>query len=232
MRELSLFSGAGGGLLASHLLGWTPVGYVEIDDYCQRVIAARIEDGILPNAPIFSDIKAFIDDGYAWSYAGLVEVVTGGFPCQPFSSAARGRNRMDLDLWPQMRRVVEIVEPEWVFAENVKLAPIEAAERDLRAIGYRTRFATASAAALGAPHHRPRYWLVAHANSQSESRCAKHGEVASLCRLPSVDWWEDDPHPLGMDDGLAYRMDRLRAIGNGQVPAVARAAWEAMTCPG
>ena len=91
MNELSLFSGAGGGLLGTMLLGFRPIGYVEIDDYCQRVIAARIRDGILPDAPIFGDIKTFISDGYAASYTGLVDVITGGFPCQDISCAGSGK---------------------------------------------------------------------------------------------------------------------------------------------
>ena len=74
VRELSLFSGAGGGLLGTHLMGWEPVGYVEYDDYCQRVIKARIEDGILRDAPIFGDIRAFISEGYADAYQGMVVV--------------------------------------------------------------------------------------------------------------------------------------------------------------
>ena len=95
MRELSLFSGAGGGLLGTYLLGWIPVGYVEQNDYCQRVIAARIADRILPDAPIFGDIRAFIRDGYAASYQGMVDVLTAGFPCQPFSVAGKRKGGTD-----------------------------------------------------------------------------------------------------------------------------------------
>ena len=74
MRELSLFSGAGGGLLATkHLLGWETIGYVEIDEYCQAILAQRIEDGYLDPAPIFGDIKRFISEGYAEAYQGMVE---------------------------------------------------------------------------------------------------------------------------------------------------------------
>src|SRR3990167_9497742 len=87
MRELSLFSGAGGGLLGTKLLGFKHIGYVEWDDYCQRVIAQRIKDGILDEAPIFGDIRSFIDQGYADAYSGLVDIITGGFPCQDISIA-------------------------------------------------------------------------------------------------------------------------------------------------
>jgi len=87
MNELSLFTGAGGGLLGTKLLGWNPIGYVEWDDYCQRVIAQRIKDGFLPDAPIFGDIKTFIDSGCAELYRGVTDVISAGFPCQPFSVA-------------------------------------------------------------------------------------------------------------------------------------------------
>ena len=80
LRELSLFSGAGGGLLGSKLLGWRTVGYVEFNTYCQNVIKARIRDGLLDNAPIFGDIHEFIREGHAEAYAGNVEVISGGFP--------------------------------------------------------------------------------------------------------------------------------------------------------
>jgi hypothetical protein len=86
MRELSLFTGAGGGILGTHLLGWTPIGYVEWDDYCQRVLAARIADGLIPSAPIFGDVREFVQSGAAEQYRGFADVVSAGFPCQPFSN--------------------------------------------------------------------------------------------------------------------------------------------------
>ncbi len=90
MRELSLFTGAGGGLLGTKLLGWEHIGYVEINDYCQEIIRQRIKDGILDEAPIFGDIKTFISEGYADAYKGMVDAITGGFPCQDISSAGPG----------------------------------------------------------------------------------------------------------------------------------------------
>ena len=87
MKELSLFSGAGGGVLGTQLLGWETIGYVEYNEYCQRVIRQRIEDGYLDEAPIFSDVNAFISEGYADAYKGMVGVISAGFPCQPFSVA-------------------------------------------------------------------------------------------------------------------------------------------------
>jgi len=166
MNELSLFSGAGGGLLGTKLLGWNPIGYVEWDDYCQRVIAARIKDGLLPNAPIFGDIKTFISEGYAASYQGLVDVVTGGFPCQPFSVAGKQKGADDeRNMWPATATVVGIVKPRFVLLENVPgvRTYLPVVVRDLRRLGYEvSRPLVLGADDVGAPHGRKRAWIVAY----------------------------------------------------------------------
>ena len=86
MNELALFAGAGGGLLASRLLGWTTIAAVEIEEYCRQVILTRQAEGHLEKFPIWDDIKTF--DGRP--FRGIVDVLTGGFPCQDISSAGRG----------------------------------------------------------------------------------------------------------------------------------------------
>ena len=102
MRYLSLFSGAGGGDLAmQHLLGFRCVGYVEYENFCQRLLKQRIADGLLDTAPIFSDIRDFNREGYAESYQEMVDLITGGFPCQPFSVAGKQRGHGDeRNMWP------------------------------------------------------------------------------------------------------------------------------------
>lgn len=88
MNYLSLFSGGCGGDLAmQHLLGFTCRGYVEYEPYCQKLIKQRITDGFLDAAPIFGDVRDFLADGCAEQYRGMVDLVTAGFPCQPFSLA-------------------------------------------------------------------------------------------------------------------------------------------------
>jgi DNA (cytosine-5)-methyltransferase 1 len=115
-----LFTGAGGGLLGSHLLGWRPVGYVEIDEYCQRIIAQRITDGLLPEAPIFCDIKTFNGQGYAASYKGVVDVITAGFLCQPFSVAGKRDGEHDArNLWPATVQTLRTIRPRHAYLENV-----------------------------------------------------------------------------------------------------------------
>lgn len=223
VHELALFAGAGGGLLASRLLGWRTVCAVEIDGYRRACLRARQDDGSLEPFPIWDDIRTF--DGAPWR--GRVDVVSGGFPCQGYSGAARGRTVAD-DLWPEMRRVVADVAPRYVFAENVVRRAIDRAADDLEKMGYHTKALPLSAADLGADHIRKRYWLLAHANNDRELRMSLNAKVAQLPSLrPSV--WETGPGEPRMADGLANRMERLAATGDGQVPIVAATAWRLLT---
>lgn len=120
LLELSLFTGAGGGLLGTSLLGWRPIGYVEQDPYCQKVLAQRQADGVIPTAPLFGDIKAFISEGWARRYRGVADCITAGFPCQPFSTAGRRLGEDDpRNLWPATREVIGQVGPRLVLLENV-----------------------------------------------------------------------------------------------------------------
>jgi len=169
VNELSLFSGAGGGLLATkHLLGWNTIGYVEIDEYCQAVLAQRIEDGYLDPAPIFGDIKKFISEGYAEAYQGMVDVITAGFPCQPFSVAGKGKGETDeRNMWPSTWDAIRIIRPRYIMLENVpgllSHEYIWTIYDDLASAGYDMQWAIISAKDVGAPHLRKRWWCVAHA---------------------------------------------------------------------
>jgi len=224
LRELSLFAGAGGGILGGQMLGWRTVCAVESEPYAASVLVARQNDGLLPPFPIWDDVCTF--DGRPWR--GRVDVVSGGFPCQPFSTASRGR-RVAKDLWPEMLRIIEEVRPYWVFAENVSEAPIVSGCRDLGRLGYRALFTQLSAGELGAPHYRRRFWLVANANGNSQSRRAIDAEMAGVCGLSGLDWGQDYSQSLGVDDGLADRMVRLKAAGNGQVPLCAATAFRLLS---
>lgn len=190
MNELSLFTGAGGGLLGGILLGWHPVGYVEWDNYCQRVIKARIEDGIIPEAPIFGDIRTFISEGYAASYTGMVDVITAGFPCQPFSVAGKQRGADDeRNMWPATAECIGIVRPGHVLLENVpgirRYLPVVI--RDLRRLGYEVRRPLQLGADdVGACHRRKRVWIVAdRADSRSEGLRRKRQDAIFQVTDPS-----------------------------------------------
>lgn len=223
MNELALFAGAGGGLLATQSLGFRTICAVELDWFCRCLLVQRQNDGHLqPGFPVWDDIRTF--DGRAWR--GHVDVVTGGFPCQAFSTAAAGNNTAE-DLWPEMRRVVADVAPRYVFAENVSQDAINAAADDLEQMGYKTKAIALSAADLGADHVRPRHWLLAYTHDQGELLRTIHAKVAILSGL-GAGIWESNPRDARISDGLAHRVDRFRATGNGQVPIVAAAALVAL----
>lgn len=171
LRELSLFSGGGGGLLGTKLLGFRVVCYVEKDRYCQKVLQARIKDGFLDDAPIWDDARAF--NGHPW--AGLVDVITAGFPCQPFSGAGKKLGEHDeRNLWPDTIRIIREVGPEWLLLENVpRLLCFDYFGRilaDLAESGFDARWDCIPASAVGAPHQRDRLWIVAHANRCEQGR--------------------------------------------------------------
>ena len=171
MKCLSLFSGAGGGDLAhQHLLGFETVGYVEWGTYCQQVLAQRIKDGFLDEAPIFGDIDEFIESGAAKKYAGFVDVVTAGFPCQPFSVAGKKKGQDDeRNKWPQTLQCIRDVRPRYAFLENVpgliNSGYFGEILSSLAQAGYDARWIVLGADDVDAPHRRKRLWILADSNS-------------------------------------------------------------------
>lgn len=219
MNVLELFAGNGGGILAGALLRHRCVCAVEVYEYARLALLARQNEGHLPAFPIWDDIRTF--DGLQWR--GIAEVVSGGFPCQAYSTAASGNNTAD-DLWPEMRRIVADVAPRYVFAENVSRRAINRAADDLEQMGYETRCIELSAQDLGADHIRGRCWLLAHAHHEGKLLREVDAEVAQLPGLQHR-VWESYPDKSRMVDGVAHRVERLKTTGNGQVPIVAAAAW-------
>jgi DNA (cytosine-5)-methyltransferase 1 len=127
-----------------------------------------------------------------------------------------------------MRRVVADVAPRYVFAENVSRVAIDQAANDLEEMGYKTKAIALSAQDLGADHIRPRYWLLAYADNDGKLLRSINAE-APILQGVGQDVWESYPEELRMDDGVAARMDRLKAIGNGQVPLCAATAFRLLT---
>lgn len=225
LRELALFAGAGGGLLAGLVLGWKTVCAVERDEFAASVLVQRQNDRVLPAFPVWDNVCTF--DGSAWR--GIIDVVSGGFPCQAYSSAAAGANVAD-DLWSEMRRIVADVAPRYVFAENVARAAVDAAADDLEQMGYQTRCVELSAKDLGADHVRRRCWLIAYTDDPGELLRAVNAKVEVVPSM-AANVWMRDPGVARVSDGLANRMDRLKATGNGQVPIVAIGALAALAGP-
>ena len=223
LHELALFAGAGGGILGGHLLGWKTVCAVELEDYPRRVLLARQKDGILPRFPIWDDVTTF--NGQPWRER--VDVVSGGFPCQRFSSATHGRQTAP-DLTKEFARVVGEIRPSFVFAENVSADAVGGLARELYPLGYITSGVKISAQDVGADHLRRRYWTLAYTNSHCEL-CLPIHEKASVVQEFCVDVWKSGPDELRVANGMADRVVRIKAIGNGQVPAVAALAWNILS---
>lgn len=241
MNHLSLFSGAGGELLASHyLLNWRTIGYVEWVEYRQQVLRTRIEEGLLHEAPIFGNIDTFISEGFAASYTGLVDVITAGFPCQGWSNIGKQAGEEDdRNKWPQTRETIDIVRPRFVLLENspniMSKGFIFQIIEDLAALGYVGRASRISGLHTGAHSKRERMWVKAERADSVSSRLqggheiteeweAKTRSISSLGKnqirldLP-------DPRAFRADNGNPARVDRTKAIGDMQIPSVAAAAW-------
>jgi DNA (cytosine-5)-methyltransferase 1 len=164
MRVLDLFSGIGGFSIGLESVGMETVAFCEQNAYCQKILAQH-----WPTLPIHSDITEL--SGY--EYRGSVELVCGGFPCQPFSVAGERRGKEDdRALWSEMLRVIREVAPRWVIGENVPgIIPMEldTVLSDLEGEGYTCWTFVLPACAVDAPHRRDRVWVIAHTNSEIES---------------------------------------------------------------
>lgn len=232
MNELALFAGAGGGILGGLLLGWRTVCAVEIDAYCRSVLLARQRDGLLERFPIWDDVRTF--DGKPWR--GHVDVISGGFPCQDISSLGKGAGISGerSGLWSEFARILCEVRPMCAFVENSPMLLHRGVDRvlgDLAALGFDARWGVLGACIAGAPHTRERVWIVAH-SAQAGLPARKPVRLGAGARpkgqAPHSPWMEGSPEQFGVADGVAHRVDRLGAIGNGQVPAVVRLAWETL----
>jgi len=161
IKVLDLFAGIGGFSLGLERAGMKTIAFVEIDPYCQRVLKKHWFD-----VPIFSDIKTF-GKGV---FNETVDLVCGGFPCQPFSVAGRRKGTDDNRyLWPEMFRVIQEYKPTWVIAENVRgIISIqqgmvfEKVCSDLEGEGYQVQSFVIPACAVNAPHRRDRVWIIAN----------------------------------------------------------------------
>lgn len=221
MQHLGLFEGIGGFSLAARWAGWQTPVMVEWSPYCQAVLKKNF-----PDATIFGDIKQF--DGRP--YAGQIDVITGGFPCQPFSHAGkRAGTDDDRYLWPEMLRVIQEVKPAWVVGENVAgLLTMDGGRvfagilADLENAGYRTEIFVIPALSVGAPHLRNRVWVVANsyghlhsgkitrgqrqASGISETNRAKHSTTRMPCGANSRDASDAER----ITSGERYRVEMFR----------------------
>ena len=164
IKLLDLFSGIGGFSLAAHWAGIETVAFCEQDKFCQKVLKKH-----WPAVLIFDDIKKMRGDE-----VGTVNIISGGFPCQPFSVAGQRRgSKDDRALWPEMLRVIKEVRPNWVIGENVVgfvNMGLDDAIAGLESKGYEVQSFIIPACAVNAPHRRDRVWIVANANGEHAQR--------------------------------------------------------------
>lgn len=166
VTELSLFTGMGGGIYGSLILGWKTLAYVERDEYCQKVIKQRIKDGCFDDGHVYGDIKEF-NKQHASKYTGKIDILTGGFPCQPFSVAGKRKGTSDERyLFDEIIKTIKIVQPRRLFFENVPgiLASdaIIKIYQSLHKIGYQSRPPLVLGSAdCGNIHKRERVWIFA-----------------------------------------------------------------------
>jgi DNA (cytosine-5)-methyltransferase 1 len=175
LTHFSTFSGIGGLDLAAEWAGFQTVGQVEKAEFPYKVLSKH-----WPNVPKWRDIRDVTDDAIRKAGIGPVTVVSGGFPCQPFSTAGkREGERDDRFLWPEMLRVIELFRPTWFVGENVAGIIDMALDRvlsDLEDIGYTCRAFNIPSAAVEAPHPRQRIFIVAHVDALRD--CS--GEFSNL----------------------------------------------------
>jgi DNA (cytosine-5)-methyltransferase 1 len=184
VRHGSLFSGIGGFDLAAAWMGWENVFQCEKDPFCRMVL-----QHYWPETVCYEDARDFKGD----QYSGGIDVLSGGFPCQPFSVAGkRKRTGDDRYLWPEMCRIIGEVRPRWILGENVhglldwsKGLVFEQVQADLEAQGYQVWAYVLPAAGVGAPHRRDRVWIVAYAGGSTWS--------AGFKRKGGMPGWKGEP---------------------------------------
>jgi DNA (cytosine-5)-methyltransferase 1 len=240
MKHLDCFSGLGGFALAAHWAGIETIGFCEIDPFCQKVLAKNF-----PGLPIHNDIHTLNGEDYVG-----IELITGGYPCQPFSVAGKQRAYEDpRHLWPELRRVIAQAKPTWVVCENVPghvRLGLDSVLHDLEDLGYSSQPFIIPSLATGANHNRNRVYIVAYSagdgcngskvtgsNGKTDVNDKKREDNhISLerrgCVWPKVEWESYpvrarsiEPPALRVDDELPDRMDRNRAIGNAIDPLIA-----------
>jgi len=226
---LDLFRGCGGISLA--LQEWVrPIAYCEIDRYAQGVLLSRMGSGDLPTAPIWDDVKTL--DGER--FKGKIDIIYGGFPCQDISVAGNGKGLGGerSGLFFEVCRLVKEIAPSFIFLENVpaiRTRGLREVVISLTNMGYDCRWTCISAKEIGAPHIRKRWFLLAHSKCESlrEQSGGRSWKGWTSSAEPMVfNQWETKPNMGRMVDGCTFRVDRIKTLGNGVVPAQVKEAFE------
>lgn len=247
MRHGSLFSGIGGFDLAAQWMGWENVFQVEINDKAQERL-----NKLFPNVTKYRDIKEF--DGTR--YRGAIDIISGGFPCQPFSTAGAGKGQNDNRyLWPEMLRVITEIQPSFFVAENVlgllsqrNGMVFETVCTQMEDAGYEIFPVSLPACAVGAQNRRDRIWFVGRLSNprsfgpesnktiqEGQQRTARGQTlrfVDPLYRISAAEYKRGESTFSGGSDGLPDELDEIEGLGNAIVPQVAYKLFEMIQAVG
>ena len=222
LRVGDLFSGIGGFSLGLERAGgFKTQWFVEIDPYCQRVLAKH-----WPHVPRYGDIKA-ID----WGAVPRVDVLCGGFPCQDISLAGKGAGLAGdrSGLWFEYAKAIAALRPRYVLIENVSALRARGLDQvlgSLAALGYDAEWHVLSACAFGAPHTRERLFVLAYpagSGLEGDRSLALRAQstISPVCNSSTGGDWATESRPVGVAYGIPHRVDRLRGLGNAIVPQIA-----------
>ena len=231
LKLLDLFSGIGGFSLGLESTGYfETIAFVEKDKFCQQVLKKNFK-----NIPIESEVRDVKGENYK-----NTDVITAGFPCQPFSYAGKRKGRMDdRYLWDETIRVVREVKPRWFIGENVfgiisieKGMVLRQVQSDLEKENYKVQCFVIPAASVNAWHNRKRVWIIAN-SEHNGLHCEKRNETIQSSNEPKEwifirdNWKKNKSEFLRINDGLSsrvdrYRKERIKALGNSIVPLIAR----------
>ena len=239
---LSLCTGYGGIERGLELAGLEHrvLAHVEIEAFAIANLVAKMEAKLLPACPVWSNLKTLPVE----PFRGRVDILTGGYPCQPFSAAGKRLGEDDpRHLWPYIKEIIRTVRPVRCFFENVEghiSLGLREVISDLESLGYICSWGIFSAEEVGAPHQRKRVYILADSSgigvqglrAGGEQKPHTHGqEELSMCesQRPRHASWDAEPRVGRVVDGCADRVDRIRMLGNGVVPQTAAKAWAVLT---
>lgn len=201
LKVLDLFSGIGGFSLGLERTGgFETVAFCEIDPFCQKVLKKH-----WPEVPCYEDVRTL-------NYGGPVDVISGGYPCQPFSTAGKRKgSEDDRHLWPEIDRLLDTLRPSWFLGENVAghiSMGLDCVLSDLEAKGYTTRTFVIPACAVNAKHRRDRTWIVAHATGE---RCEENRGPGPR---PAIRFAGASPTSENVADSDCVRLQRVGKINS------------------